>query len=110
MFGFGFGFGFERMTHRGREQIRQIVSDRVEKARRADTGTLSYDPASRRRYSRNSDSRIQILDATHARHVSPWRVVMKTNVNLHRSAVDRCEHVLQKRERRWFITRRRRIE
>jgi hypothetical protein len=37
-------------------------------------------------------------------------VVMKTNVNIHISAVGRYEDQLEKRDGRWLITRRRRIE
>lgn len=103
-------FGYEKLAYHGREEIRQIVSDRIEKARRTDPATLTYDPATLRRYNRNSDSRIEILDARHARHTSTWMVVMKTNVNIHISAVGRYEDRLEKRGGDWLLTERRRIE
>jgi hypothetical protein len=98
------------MRYEGRDQIRQIITDRLERARNADPKTLTYDPASLRRYNRNSDSRIQIVDATHAKHWSTWMVVMKTNVDIHISAVGRYEDELEKRGDVWLITRRKRIE
>lgn len=103
-------FGYEKMSYHGRAEIRQIVTDRLERARHADPATLSYDPATLRRYNRNSDSRIKIVDAHHARHVSTWMVVMKTNVNIHISAIGRYEDELQKRDGQWLITQRQRIE
>jgi hypothetical protein len=103
-------FGYEKMIYRGRAEIRQIIGDRVEKARRTDPKTLSYDPATLRRYNRNSDSVIEMIDAAHARHSSTWMVVMKTNVNIHISAVGRYEDELEKRNGRWLITQRLRIE
>jgi hypothetical protein len=103
-------FGFEKMIYRGRADIRTIITDRVTKARNTDPKTLSYDPATLRRYNRNSDSRIEILDQSTARHTSVWMVVMKTNVNIHISAVGRYEDALAKRGGKWFIVRRRRTE
>ena len=103
-------FGYEKMLYKGRADIRTIISDRVNKARNADPKTLSYDPASLRRFNRNSDSRIQILDATHARHDSTWMVVMHTNINIHISAVGRYEDQLEKRQGQWLIVKRRRSE
>jgi hypothetical protein len=103
-------FGYSKMTYQGRADIRTIIADRVEKARNTDPKTLSYDPATLRRYNRNSDSRIEIVDGTHARHWSTWMVVMKTNVNIHISAVGRYEDTLEKRNGTWLITKRRRIE
>jgi hypothetical protein len=103
-------FGYQRMRYDGREQIREIITDRIEKARAADPKTLTYDPATLRRYNRNSDSRIQIVDATHARHWSTWMVVMKTNVDIHISAIGRYEDLLEKRDGQWLITSRKRIE
>lgn len=103
-------FGYQRMRYEGRDQIREIVSDRNERARNADPATLSYDPASLRRYNRNTDSLVEIIDATHARHRSTWMVVMKTNVDIHISAVGRYEDELEKRDGAWLITKRRRIE
>jgi hypothetical protein len=37
-------------------------------------------------------------------------VVMKTNVNIHISAIGRYEDLLEKRDGRWLITSRKRIE
>jgi hypothetical protein len=103
-------FGYSKMIYTGRAAIRTIISDRVEKARTTDPKTLSYDPATLRRYNRNSDSRIEVVDATHARHWSTWMVVMKTNVNIHISAVGRYEDALEKRQGQWLLVKRRRIE
>ena len=103
-------FGYSKMTYSGRADIRTIISDRVEKARNTDPKTLSYDPATLRRYNRNTDSRIEVVDRTHARHWSTWMVVMHTNVNIHISAVGRYEDQLEKRDGKWLIVRRKRIE
>ncbi len=98
------------MVYRGRADIRSIITARLEKARAADPKTLSYDPATLRRYNRNSDERIVILDARTARHTSTWMVVMKTNVNIHISAVGRYDDRLEKRGGKWLIVRRVRTE
>ena len=45
-----------------------------------------------------------------ARHISAWLVVMKTNVDIHMSAVGRYEDQLVKRNGEWLIAKRRRIE
>ena len=37
-------------------------------------------------------------------------VVIKTNVNIHISAIGRYENELQKRDGQWLITRRQRVE
>jgi hypothetical protein len=103
-------FGYQKLRYEGRADIRTIISDRLERARTTDPTTLSYDPASLRRYNRNSDQLIEIVDATHARHVSTWLVVMKTNVDIHMSAVGRYEDELVKRDGQWLIAKRRRIE
>jgi hypothetical protein len=103
-------FGYQRMRYEGRDQIREIVTDRLERARAANPKTLSYDPASLRRFNRNSDSLIEIIDATHARHRSTWMVVMHTNVDIHTSAIGRYEDELEKRDGAWLITERRRSE
>jgi hypothetical protein len=103
-------FGYEKMIYRGRADIRTIITDRVTKARNTDPKTLSYDPASLRRFNRNSDSRIEIIDANNARHTSTWMVVMHTNVNIHISAIGRYEDKLVKRGGKWFILERRRTE
>ena len=103
-------FGYQKMRYEGRDQIRHIITDRMERQLNADPKTLSYDPASLRRYNRNSDSRIQIVDATHAKHWSTWMVVMKTNVDIHTSAIGRYEDELEKRGEQWLLVSRRRIE
>ena len=103
-------FGYQKMRYEGRADIRGIITDRLERARNADPATLSYDPASLRRYNRNTDSYIGIVDASHARHFSTWMVVMKTNVDIHISAIGRYEDELVKRDGEWLIAKRRRIE
>jgi hypothetical protein len=103
-------FGYEKMIYRGRRDIRTIISDRIAKMRSTDPKTLSYDPASLRRFNRNSDSRIEIIDASTARHTSTWMVVMHTNVNIHISAIGRYEDKLVKRDGKWLILERRRTE
>jgi hypothetical protein len=103
-------FGYDKMAYRGRADIRTIISDRVSKARNVDPKTLSYDPASLRRFNRNSDERIEIIDASHARHGSTWMVVMHTNVNIHISAIGRYEDKLVKRDGKWLIQERHRTE
>jgi hypothetical protein len=103
-------FGYAKMLYRGRSDIRSIITDRLEKARNTDPKTLSYDPATLRRYNRNSDERIEILDAKTARHTSTWMVVMKTNVNIHISAIGRYNDVLEKRDGTWLIVKRVRTE
>jgi hypothetical protein len=103
-------FGYEKMTYTGRDEIRTIITDRLERARKADPASLKYDPASLRRYNRNTDSLIEIVDATNARHSSSWMVVMKTNVDIHTSAVGRYEDELVKQDGKWLIKKRRRIE
>ncbi|MDR2214897.1 MAG: nuclear transport factor 2 family protein [Nevskiaceae bacterium] len=103
-------FGYQRMRYEGRDQIREIISDRIERSANTDPKTLTYDPASLRRYNRNSDSLIELIDATHARHRSTWMVVMHTNVNVHISSVGRYEDELEKRDGVWMITKRLRVE
>jgi hypothetical protein len=103
-------FGYEKMIYKGRAEIRTIVSSRVEKARNADPKTLSYDPASLRRFNRNSDDRTVIIDGSSARHTSTWMVVMHTNVNIHISAIGRYADTLKKIDGKWFITDRTRTE
>src|SRR5690606_40076584 len=90
--------------------IRTIITDRLERSRNTDPATLSYDPASLRRYNRNSDSLIEIVDDDTARHTSTWMVVMKTNVDIHISAIGRYEDELVKRGGEWLILRRVRSE
>ena len=103
-------FGYEKMVYRGRADIRSIITDRLEKASKADPKTLSYDPATLRRYNRNSDDRIVFLDAKSARHTSTWMVVMKTNVNIHISAIGRYDDTIEKRDGKWSIAKRIRTE
>lgn len=103
-------FGYERMAYAGRDDIRRIITDRLEKARNTDPKTLSYDPATLRRYNRNSDDHIVFVDATRARHTSTWMVVMKTNVNIHISAIGRYADTLEKHGGQWLITKRVRTE
>jgi len=103
-------FGYDKMLYQGRDDIRTIITSRVDKARNTDPKTLSYDPASLRRFNRNSDDRIVILDATTARHTSTWMVVMHTNVNIHISAVGRYADTLKKIDGHWLIVNRTRTE
>ena len=102
--------GYKKLKYAGRSDIRTIVSDRLDRARNADPKTLSYDPASLRRFNRNTDSYIELVDANTARHYSTWMVVMHTNVDIHISAVGRYEDELVKRNGEWLISKRRRIE
>jgi hypothetical protein len=103
-------FGYSKMLFKGRADIRTIISDRVERAKNTDPKTLSYDPASLRRFNRNSDSLIEMIDETTAKHTSTWMVVMHTNVNIHISAVGRYEDTLVKRFGKWYILKRVRSE
>jgi hypothetical protein len=103
-------FGFDKMIYKGRADIRSIITDRVEKNRKRDPKTLSFDPATLKMYNRNSDERITILDAKTARHTSTWMVVMKTNVNIHISAIGRYNDAIEKRNGKWFIVKRVRTE
>lgn len=103
-------FGYSKMRYDGRDDIRTIITDRLERSRTTDPATLSYDPASLRRYNRNSDSLIEITGPATAKHVSTWLVVMKTNVDIHMSAVGRYEDELVKRDGAWYLAKRRRSE
>jgi hypothetical protein len=103
-------FGYEKMIYQGRADIRSIITDRLERARKVDPKTLSYDPSTLRRYNRNSDDLIVISDEKTARHTSTWMVVMKTNVNIHISAIGRYEDTLEKRDGKWLIAKRIRTE
>src|SRR5512144_3012015 len=60
-------FGFDKMIYKGRAEIRSIITDRVEKASKRDPKTLSFDPASLKMYSRNTDHHIVIVDSKTAR-------------------------------------------
>ena len=103
-------FGFDKMIYQGRADIRSIIADRVEKFRKTDPKTLSFDPATLKMYTRNSDERIVILDAKTARHTSTWMAVIKTNVDIHISAIGRYNDTLEKRNGKWFIAKRIRTE
>ena len=61
-------------------------------------------------YIRNSDERITILDSKTARHTSTWMAVIKTNVNIHISAIGRYNDTMEKRDGKWFIVKRVRSE
>ena len=103
-------FGYDKMIYRGRGEIRTIISDRLDKARKTDPKTLSYDPATLRRFNRNSDDVIEFVDRDTARHTSTWMVVMHTNVNIHISAIGRYEDTLVRRGGKWLIEKRIRTE
>jgi hypothetical protein len=103
-------FGYQKLLYSGRKEIREIITDRLDSAANADPSTLSYDPDSLRRYNRNSNSFITFVDETHARHITNWMVTMKTNVDIHISAIGRYEDELVKRDGEWFILRRVRSE
>jgi hypothetical protein len=61
-------------------------------------------------YIRNSDERVTILDLKTARHTSTWMAVIKTNVDIHISAVGRYKDELEKRDGKWLIVKRVRAE
>ena len=103
-------FGFDKMVYKGRADIRSIITDRAEKARKRDPKTLSFDPASLKMYHRNTDEHIVILGADKARHTSTWMAVIKTNVDIHISAIGRYDDVLEKRNGKWLIAKRVRTE
>jgi hypothetical protein len=103
-------FGYDKMIYMGRDEIRTIITSRLEKARTTDPKTLSYDPASLRRFNRNSDDRIVIIDDNTARHTSTWMVVMHTNENIHISAIGRYADTLKKIDGKWLIVNRTRTE
>lgn len=103
-------FGFDKMSYKGRDDIRKIISDQQEKFSKTDPSTLSFDPATLKMYIRNSDERITILDSKTARHTSTWMAVIKTNVDIHISAVGRYNDELEKRDGKWMIVKRVRAE
>ena len=103
-------FGFDKMIYKGRADIRSIITDRVEKARKRDSKTLSFDPASLKMYHRNTDEHTVILDAHRAHHTSTWMAVIKTNVDIHISAIGRYDDMLEKRNGKWLIVKRVRTE
>jgi SnoaL-like domain len=103
-------FGYDKMVYQGRDDIRTIISSRLEKARNTDPKTLSYDPASLRRFNRNSDDHTVLLDDSTAKHTSTWMVVMHTNVNIHISAIGRYTDTLKKIDGKWLIVERIRTE
>jgi hypothetical protein len=103
-------FGFDKMIYQGREDIRKIITDRIEKVRKTDPKTLSFDPATLKMYIRNSDERVVILDPKSAHHTSTWMAVIKTNVNIHISAIGRYNDTMEKRNGKWLIAKRVRAE
>ena len=103
-------FGYDKLIYSGRADIRSIITSRIQSAQARDPKTLTYDPQSLRMHNRNTDAQIVILDANTARHLSTWMVVMKTNVDIHISAVGRYDDRLEKRDGKWFIVRRVRTE
>ena len=103
-------FGYDKLIYNGRADIRSIVTSRLQAAQARDPKTLTYDPQSLRMHNRNTDDQIVILDTNTARHVSTWMVVMKTNVDIHISAIGRYDDRLEKRDGKWFIVRRVRTE
>lgn len=103
-------FGYDKLVYNGRDEIIRIVADRVERQANTDPATLSYDPDSLRRYNRNSNSYITLVDENRARHITNWMVTMKTNVDIHISAIGRYEDELIKRDGEWFIVKRVRTE
>ena len=103
-------FGFDKMIYQGRADIRRIITYSMEKFSKTDPATLSFDPASLKMYNRNSDGQIVIHDAKTASHTSSWMVVMKTNVDIHISAIGRYHDTLEKRDGEWFIVKRVRTE
>ena len=103
-------FGFDKMVYQGRDDIRHIVADRMEKFRKTDPKILSFDPATLKMYIRNTDEHTVIADAKTARHTSTWMAVIKTNVNIHISAIGRYDDTLEKRDGKWFIAKRVRTE
>ena len=103
-------FGFDKMVYEGRADIRRIITDQLEKFQNADPATLSFDPASLKMYNRNSDELIVFQDDKTVRHTSSWMVVIKTNVDIHISAIGRYADTLEKRDGKWFIAKRVRTE
>jgi hypothetical protein len=103
-------FGFDKMTYQGRADIRSIITARLEKASKSDPKKLSFDPATLKMYNRNTDERIIIQDAKTARHTSTWMVVIKTNVNIHISAIGRYNDTIEKHDGKWLIVKRVRTE
>ena len=103
-------FGFDKMIYQGRADIRSIITARLEKASKSDPKKLSFDPATLKMYNRNTDERVIIQDAKTARHTSTWMVVIKTNVNIHISAIGRYNDTIEKHDGKWLIVKRVRTE
>ena len=101
-------FGYEKLKYDGRDDIRSIITRRLASPQNPDT--TSYNPATLRRFNRNSNELIEIIDETHARHYCNWMVVMRTNVDIHTSAIGRYEDELEKRNGQWYIVKRVRRE
>jgi hypothetical protein len=98
-------FGFDKMSYQGRDEIRKIITDQQEKFSKTDPKTLSFDPSTLKMYIRNSDERIKILDSKTAQYTSTWMAVIKTNVNIHISAIGRYNETIEKRDGKWFIVK-----
>jgi hypothetical protein len=103
-------FGFDKMIYRGRAEIGSIITDRVRKARERDPKTLSFNPDSLKMYQRNTDEHTVIVDAKTAQHTSTWMAVIKTNVDIHISAIGRYDDTLEKKNGKWLIVKRVRRE
>lgn len=101
-------FGHDKLRYTGRDDIRTIITQRLNNP--ANPDTLSYNPATLRRFNRNSNQFIEIIDETHARHYCNWMAVMRTNVDIHTSAIGRYEDELEKRNGQWVIVKRVRRE
>jgi len=101
-------FGYEKLKYAGRDDIRTIITRKL--ANKPNPDTLSYNPATLRRFNRNSNDLIEIIDETHAKHYCNWMVVMRTNVDIHTSAIGRYEDDLEKRNGQWYIVKRIRRE
>lgn len=101
-------FGYDKLRYEGRADISSIISRRLNNPTNPDT--ISYNPATLRRFNRNSNEFIEIIDETHAKHYSNWMVVMRTNVDIHTSAIGRYEDDLEKRDGQWYIVNRVRRE
>lgn len=101
-------YGYDKLRYEGREDIESMITSRTEVS--ANPDTMSYNPATLRRFNRSSNEYIEIIDSTHARHYANWMVVMRTNVDIHTSAIGRYEDDLVKLNGQWFIQRRIRKE
>lgn len=103
-------FGYQKLEYDGRDEIREIVTDRLEGAKNANPFDLKYNPETLRRFNRISNQYIEIVDETHAKAYANWMVVMHTNQNIHTSAIGRYEDDLIKQDGKWLIAKRVRRE